>query len=297
MTRRLQPQPQPEQNSPANRRLRKQPRVRRTEAVSWLSQPRVAIPPTAEQRRRRNNRKIQIPWRGLGQLAASSRWLSLGLLAVAVYAIYLVGMEENFYLTAIPVEGAASIPAYDIVEASGLAGAHVFTVDPVQAATAVGQIPGVVSASVTLQWPNLAQISVVEDTPIAIWEQAGQLYWINQHGRLLPARHDVAGLLHIYSELERPIAEELFFVPQPILDGALQLRRLRPSIDQLYHHPSGGLSYQDERGWRAYFGDGDDMHQKLVVYEQLADELQRNGVTPRYISVSNQRKPFYALQN
>jgi len=296
MNRRIRPQQQPERNSnPARRTLRKQPRLRRTETVSWLTQPRVVFPPTAEKRRRRNKRKFHIPWRSLAQVVTSSRWLSLALLLVAAFALYLVGVEENFYLTAIPVDGATSIPAYDVVEASGLAGAHVFAVDPVEAATAVGQLPGIISATVTLQWPNLAQITIVEDTPIAIWEQAGRLYWINQHGQLLPARHDVAGLLHVHSEQDHQLEEELFFVPQPVLDGALQLRRLRPNIDRLYYNPSGGLSYQDGRGWRAYFGVGVDMHQKLVVYEQLVEELQRRGVNPRYISVSNQRKPYYAL--
>ena len=86
---------------------------------------------------------------------------------------------------------------------------------------------------------------------------------------------------------------QVAFVPRDVLAGALQLRALRPNIDKLYYRPSGGLSYQDGRGWRAYFGTGQDMHQKLVVYETVVAQLMERGIRPEYISVSNQYKPYY----
>ena len=82
-------------------------------------------------------------------------------------------------------------------------------------------------------------------------------------------------------------------MPQDVLEGALQLRALRPNIEQLYYRPSGGLSYQDGRGWRAYFGTGLDMNQKLAVYETVVAKLLEQGIRPEYISVSNQYKPYY----
>jgi hypothetical protein len=35
------------------------------------------------------------------------------------------------------------------------------------------------------------------------------------------------------------------------------------------------------------------MHQKLVVYETLVEELLNRGLRPEYIGVSNQERPFY----
>lgn len=83
------------------------------------------------------------------------------------------------------------------------------------------------------------------------------------------------------------------FVPQAVLAGALQLRELRPNIDKLYYQPADGLGYQDGRGWRAFFGTGRDMQQKLVVYETIVANLLERGIRPEYISVSNQYKPYY----
>jgi hypothetical protein len=86
------------------------------------------------------------------------------------------------------------------------------------------------------------------------------------------------------------------FVPQEVLQGALSLRKLRPSINQLYYQPSDGLSFQDDRGWRVYFGTGIDMNQKLVIYETILEDLLTRGINPRYISVSNKSKPYYSAQ-
>lgn len=93
---------------------------------------------------------------------------------------------------------------------------------------------------------------------------------------------------------EQPTTDaQVAFVPREVLEGALQLRELRPNIEQLYYQPSGGLSYQDGRGWRAYFGAGRDMRQKLAVYETVVAKLMERGIRPQYISVSNQYKPYY----
>lgn len=296
-------------------RLRKQPRVRRVQAAAPMAMPRLIIPKTARQRRWRNNRRFKLPTTALKQVIFTSRWVSLGLLALTIYALVVTGMDERFYLTVIPVEGTAAIPAAEIVEASGLGGAHIFAADPNQAAASIAGIPGVISATVTLGWPNQVNIRVKEDSPIAIWQEGDKQFWIMKDGRLLPARTDTLGLLVIEAEVPLAIqaetaettAEEteevqvedpapqagLVFVPPDVLAGALQLKELRPNIEKLYFRPSGGLSYQDGRGWRAYFGTGTDMAQKLVIYETIVNDLLAREFAPTYISVSNQEKPYY----
>ena len=278
--------------------------------------PQLRVPRTALRRRRRNRRRLRLPADTLKSILFSARWVSLLLLAITLSALALIGMDENFYLTMIPVEGVASIPPSEIVNASGLAGAHVFSVEPGAAAQEIADLPGVISATVRLEWPNQAHVRIREDSPVAVWEQNGQTYWVNDHGDLVPARLEAPGLLRIIVEGAEPAASPepapevvedgapaseategstppVLFVPKDVLQGALLLRELRPNIDALYYDASGGLSYQDGRGWRAYFGTGTDMAQKLVVYETLVEHLEANGVTPTYISVSNQETPFY----
>lgn len=301
--------------STGERKLRKQPRMERVYTAAAMPLPQLRVPATARRRRRRNRRMVRLPLASLKRLIFSSRWVSLLLVALCAGALVLIGLEEEFYITLVPVEGVASIPPAEIVQASGLGGAHIFAAEPQAAAQRVDEMPGVISATVSLEWPNQATIKIREDSPVAVWEFAGQRYWVNQGGELVPARIDVPGLLHIIAEgpvaapASAPVAAAeardeggedevtgatpILFVPEPVLQGALLLRELRPNIESLYYDPGGGLSYQDGRGWRAYFGTGTDMAQKLVVYETLVAKLVADGVTPQYVSVQNQERPFY----
>lgn len=305
------------------KRLRKQPRMQRVKAAHVVAMPKQGVPKTVRRRRRRNTvQPISATMQLLAKLVFTSRWISLGLLGLTGWALYFVGMNPAFYLTTLPVEGIWSVPATEVVAASGLGGAHAFAVDPAAAAERITAVPGVISATVTLNWPNQVLIEVAEDTPIAVWREAGAAYWVTETGEMIPARGGGLGLLEIESEVallpaatadvavtedaveaadeamagETAVSTAGKFVPADVLAGALQLKSLRPNIDRLLYRPAGGLSYEDGRGWRAYFGVGTDMAQKLVVYEAIVDDLLARGLAPVYISVSNQTKPYYRAQ-
>lgn len=292
------------------------------DAASMLPIPRLRVPETARRRRRRNKRRLRLPVASLKSVLLSSRWISLLLLILCGSALAVIGLDENFYLTMIPVKGVSSIPPSEIVRSSGLAGSHIFGAEPAKAARQIAEMPGVISATVELEWPNQAIISIKEDSPVAVWQQGGQQYWVTESGQLAPARVDLPALLHIVVEEggavaatpEEPVADagtdevteetadpteeeqspdDLLFVPDEVLVGALELRQERPNIESLFYDPVGGLSYQDGRGWRAYFGVGTDMEQKLVLYETIVDKLLEQGKTPAYVSVSNQERPYY----
>lgn len=293
------------------RKLRKQPKMRRVQAATSVTMPPLMVPKTAAQRRKRNRRRQRwySPLLMIKKVIFTSRWVSLGLLSLCIYALVLTGLSLNFYLTLIPVDGTHSLPPVEIVAASGLAGSHIFAADPNVAAQRITELPGVISATVTLGWPNEVLIQITEDSPVAIWQEGGRQFWITRDGQLLVSRSEVEGLPLIVSEMSvvtEAVAEagedvspeeipqtSLAFVPMNILEGVLQLRDLWPDVVQFYYRPSGGLSFDDAQGWRAYFGTGQDMEQKSAVYRAIVAELQARQLTPEYISVSNQEKPYY----
>lgn len=297
--------------------------------------PKLQMPKTAQKRlRRKKTEPMRFGLSTLRRFFLSSRWLSLGLLAVTVYALVDIYNEQRFYLTYIPVEGSIAVSPEEVADASGLAGHHVFAADPSAAAKKISALPGIISSTVTLQWPNQVFIEVSEEAPIAIWSENGVEYGITQNGQLIPVVRANPGLLRIESEvvskslpsnrsgtpaelsdsgvragadnitgvakndssaIPKKPATSLAFIPGDVLDGAIQLRELRPTIEKLYYQPDGGLSYQDGRGWRGYFGTGHHMNQKLAVYETVVTDLLARSIQPAYISVSNQEKPFYKL--
>lgn len=329
-----------ERKSQKKQRLRKQPRMRRVYTATALPSTDLSTPEaqaarkTAQKRKRRNSQqRIRRPLSGVVGLVLNTRWISLAVLGLCMYGLFIIGGDDRFYLNYIPVQGATSLDINHVVAESGLAGRHIFAADPQEAADELSQMGGVVTATVTLHWPNDVLITLREKPPLATWQEADGTYWVDEDGGLTVARAQTVGLLNIVSEIDttagrrttlddesetggRPADEpsedddaeaataedseaideldtQVAFIPRTVLEGALQLRELRPNIDKLYYKPSGGLSYQDGRGWRAYFGVGRDMHQKLVVYETVVAQLMERGIRPEYISVSNQYKPYY----
>jgi len=274
------------------RRRRKQPKLARVQASGAAALPRIEVPPDARKRRRRNKRRLRLPLASLKSVVLSARWASILVLVGCVWALATIARDQSFYLTTIPVEGARVFSASEIVATSGLANLHVFAADPNEAARRIGEMPGINSAEVRLEWPNVVTIQVTETEPVALWKQNGRTYWIDESGRLIPSRSGANGLLMIESEESETLAEDVF-VARDVLTGALRLRELRSNIDRLHYEPGNGLSYQDGRGWRAYFGSGLNMEQKLAVYETIVDDLLERAVRPAYISVRNEAKPYY----
>lgn len=275
--------------------------MRKMETAVPLRRASIQLPKAAKQRRKRNQRQARLPLQTIRSFVFSARWVSLGLFSLVVYALFLTGMNEQFYLTTIPVDGTFSISANEIVQSSGLAGVHIFAADPNDAAEKLAQIPGVLGATVTLRWPNEVLVQIQEDEPIAVWVEGNTRYWITGNGHIIPARSQSLGLLQIQSDLISSGEDESGqaaapFVSQELLQGALQLQTLLPQISTLSYRPSSGLSFEDSRGWTVYWGTGTDMQQKLVIYETIVAQLEQQGLLPLYISVSNKEKPYYSAQ-
>ncbi len=187
--------------------------------------------------------------------------------------------------------GAALVPGPDIYAAAGIAGQHIFWVNPAEVQRKVAAVPGIASAAVRVDWPATVTIVVVERIPVVSWNEGSQQTWVDADGNKFPARSDLPGLLPI--TVDDTGSAPYKFVPPAAVEGALQLKQLRPNIERLHFDSQHGLSYQDGRGWRGYFGMGGDMLPKLTVYEKLVADLTARGVQPKTISVESYQAPYY----
>jgi hypothetical protein len=146
-------------------------------------------------------------------------------------------------------------------------------------------------------WPNQVTIQVTERIPVVAWIENEDRWWVDADGAKFKARAELPGLLPITVDDAPNRAGvkggEGGYVPVEAIAGALQLRELRPNIELLHYDALRGLSYQDGRGWRGYFGVGTDMAQKLAVYEGLVADLLARGIQPKLISVESAQAPYY----
>jgi hypothetical protein len=230
--------------------------------------------------------RIPMTWR----LASLSMCLLLGAMLARLVT------DRSMFIDGINLGGSALVPGEELYARSGIAGVHIFWVDPVEVQRNLLQVPGIAGAAVSVEWPNTVTIVVTERIPVVTWIENERTWWVDADGHRFEARQDLPGLLPITVDDSRgkSNAPEDQPVPAAAIHGALQLRELRPNIEGLHYDSLHGLSYQDGRGWRGYFGVGTDMPQKLAVYEQLTADLTARGIYPQQISVENLSAPYYS---
>lgn len=225
----------------------------------------------------------------LGRIAGTWRMYSLALITVLGALLLYTLTDRSYYVTALNLGGASLVPQEEIYAASGLAGQHVFWVDPAEVKRRVAAVPGIASAAITVTYPAKVELVVVERVPKVTLVEGEKKWWVDAAGQKFLSRGDLPGLLPILSES----ATELEALPPEAVLGALLLKQLRQNIEKLYYDPLHGLSYQDGRGWRGYFGVGADMEKKLAVYEALVEQLMQRGEYPARISVEDLDAPYY----
>jgi hypothetical protein len=232
---------------------------------------------------------LSMPALSLPEITLNWRMASLTMVILLTAMLARLLTERSMFVTAINLGGASLVPAQEIFAESGMAGEHIFWVDAAEAQKRIAAIPGIATAAVAVEWPANVTVVVEERTPKLTLLEDGKKWWVDAEGQKFLSRGDLPGLLPIESDTQA-VLEAL---PPDAVQGALQMKELRPNIEKLYYDPQHGLSYQDGRGWRGYFGVGTDMAQKLAVYERLIDNLAAKSVYPTLISVEDLDAPFY----
>lgn len=252
-----------------------------------ISRPRATGAPTRDSLSRPTLRLPHLAWPAL---TASWRMASLSLVLLMGVLLLRWLTDPAMYVDSINLTGAALVPGEEIFSESGVARQHIFWVDPVAVQAKVAAIPGIASAQVIVKWPGSITIVVTERVPVITWIEGDKKWWVDASGQRFQSRGDLPGLLPIQLDEANQSYEQ---IPVAAIEGALQLRALRPNIELLHYDALHGLSYADGRNWRGYFGVGTEMPQKLAVYETLVDNLVSRGLHPTLVSVENLKAPYY----
>ncbi len=236
---------------------------------------------------------VRLP--ALPQVNVSWRLASLSLVILLSALLVRLLTDPAMFVDGINLGGNSLVPGEEIYAQSGVARQHIFWVDPQNAMAQVEQVPGIASASVTVKWPNSVTFIVYERVPVITWQEGDRQWWVDADGFKFKARGDLPGLLPIVVDdvLPGTAVSASDAIPVEAVAGAILLRHLRPNIELLHYDSLHGLSYQDGRNWRGYFGMGLDMAEKLAVYETLVENLLSRGIHPSAVSVEDLGQPYY----
>lgn len=231
-------------------------------------------------------------------------WVRVALLALVISVAAAAGwvlLDDRFYVYGADVQGAVRVSPQEVFGASDLMGLHVLWVRPSEAEERIlSLLPRLESADVTCRLPARCTIAVVERRPRMIWDDAGELWWVDAEGVVFPALPEEAA----------DVGEERWVVRGPLPtdeDGRVD-QRVRVGLAELWavsdetspelRYVAGrGLVITDRRGWRVIVGQGTGMEERLLVLEWVAADLQARGLVPRFVDVRFPDAPYYSLTN
>jgi len=262
--------------SVAQRRAARREQKKRTQA------PRTA---SASQIRVRINPLQLLSWR------AVSGMIVAGLSVV----LYLFLTADAFYVSSVAIGGEKYLSREEIFRFSDVAQRHIFWIDAREVEERLEQVPNIADAAVYVGWPpDMVQIVVTEREPALIWEQ-GVRVWVDVNGIVMKQREDRPELLRIVATSAEEPLDVGVRIPQTIVDGALQLRQRHPNIDVLTYDPLKGLGYRDGGGWTVWFGDGNEIDTKLLVYYRVVDTIKSRNIQPGDIYMNEPDRPVYTV--
>lgn len=198
------------------------------------------------------------------------------------------------------------------------------------------KFPELTGLRVSVGLPAVLTISASERAPILAWTYGEKTVWIDAEGVIMPVRGEAQDLLAVQSEVKPPevlfvapaMTEEsnpdeaaaegdAEATPVPteapkekaaapagpkkidagLLEAVIRLSSVVPADSTLVFSPVNGLGWHDNRGWDVFFGiDLDNIQAKLNAYQGIVDQLAKDGITPRLVSVEYLYAPFYRTE-
>lgn len=225
-------------------------------------------------------------------------WRLFSALIVLVCGILLTVFftADAFYVRGVTVEGNRYMPREEVFAFADVAGLHVFWVEAATVRENILRSPSVADALVRIGWPpNMIRIQLEEREPALVWEQGQERYWIGLRGRIMPERAQRDDLMRIVSPIalaETTIASE-GWMAMDVVNSALQLDELLPDVARLRYDAAKGLGYINADNWEVWFGVGQNMLEKVRIYQTIAADLRARGLQPREVNVVDPDHPFY----
>jgi len=239
------------------------------------------------------------------RVRANLRFASIIISLFLGAAIYLAFTLPYFFVPSATVLGNNHITVEEINSILGVTGQSIFTVQPDELQTRLRlNYPELLSAEVKVYLPNHVYVTIVERTPVIIWQRGEGYTWIDQAGVAFRPRGLEAGLVPVVAvddPIPGTIASGDLFSPPPymqeeLVDAILALSPLLPAGTTMTFDSVQGLGWKDSRGWQVYFGTSvQDMPLKARVYQSLVDSLMARSIYPAYINVMYPEAPYYRM--
>ncbi|MBI2303657.1 MAG: FtsQ-type POTRA domain-containing protein [Chloroflexi bacterium] len=246
-------------------------------------------------------------WLGKGWFSSWRRtWLKwrgrlLGLVLVVLVGGSMVALALWINTTPwlriaeVKVAGQQKVEGKRVVEAAGILGSHVLTVDLDAARRRVEGLPGVKRAAVDRSWPTGVTIQVEERRPWGVWRAGNTNYVVDEEGVVLEVASTPSPGPTIIDK------DGSLLAPGAWVDGeVLRLAQLLATVVpgemggrvlSFEYLKAGGLLVVTDKG-QARFGDSKDLEFKLAVWKAVLRAAKDKGIQAGHVDLRFGYRPF-----
>jgi hypothetical protein len=224
-----------------------------------------------------------------------TRWVSLIALGMTVWTLSQLKSGEEYRIDSVSIQGAYYMSPSRIRSIANVGGLQNYQIDPGEVEKKLEMHPEVLSAAVTLHWPNELVIELDERLPVLEWNDGGRSWLITTDGLGYLRRSSPPELNRVHSlEPVLQVGEPLSPVIDPaIVQAALDLKAMVGDSQDLIYDQEHGFGFQDAYGWIAFFGVEGDMVYKLEAYSRIVEILLQNRYPASLVSVEDVSAPYY----
>ena len=229
---------------------------------------------------------------------ANTRVIAAVLLIALIGVAAWVSLDATFYISRMRVSGSVRTPAQEIADNTGLVGVHIFWANPAEAErTLLHKLSSLKSARVTCELPAVCDIRVEERQPVIAWKYGGAVTWIDADSAVFAARQTSQPLdLVTIEAVQGPALFPGRQADPKVVQAALAVAQLMPEVKAYRYSGAHGLEYTDPRGFPVYLGLGEDMLDRIMVWQALRADLIARNVQPTYVDVQYPLAPYYGTQ-
>jgi cell division protein FtsQ len=274
----------------------------------------VALPIVGAEMRLPSLPRVRVGW----------RLLSLALTIFFGALLYQYWNSPGYKIQTVEVEGLQRLSSAEVNAVLNLANQPIFAVDVAAAQASLEKtFPEFSDIQVAIALPNQVTVSLTERTPVMVWQQDGRTLLVDQEGIAFPLRGESlpADLPVVQAQNTSQTAMPLVLSPEAytsleavqaaqaaqqavassllsekIVSAVVALAQNAPANTPLAFDNQRGLGWQDERGWKVFFGDAQDIEMKLNVYNAMIAQLGAQEIQPSLISVEFVHAPYFRVE-
>lgn len=204
------------------------------------------------------------------------RVAGLGLAAALLATIIFLFVNDDFYVESAQITGATYSAVDEIYRMAGVHDFSLFWVDAAEAERRVQQLPFVKSARVWPVLPNTIHIDVVERQPVVLWQVAGQVFWVDADGMVLPVAGSSDSLPALI-DLDGSSVGPQGRADSQMVAAVLELRKHLPEVDRVAWSKDRGLHFVTPDGTLVVLGQNTRLAERVQQLVSLKSEIAAEG--------------------